>query len=138
MSVFIDSGIFVAFHNIRDPNHGRASELIREIVTGGLGSAYTSDYVFDEAVTTALVRTRRTEMALSVGRMILGELTRPFLAVLTVNGEAFREAWKLFQKHAGRGLSFTDCTSIALMRVRGIENIASFDEDFDGIVPRIS
>jgi predicted nucleic acid-binding protein len=37
----------VAFHNVRDVNNGRASELMREIVAGGFGPAYTSDYVFD-------------------------------------------------------------------------------------------
>lgn len=138
MSVFIDSGIFTAFHNTRDSNNGRAVELMREIVSGGLGSAYTSDYIFDEAVTLALTRTRRPEIALSVGRMILGEHTKPFLVVLRVKGEAFREAWGLFPRYAERGLSFTDCTSIALVRMRNIKSIISFDADFDGIIPRIS
>jgi len=138
MSVFIDSGIFTAFHNAMDSNNGRAVELMREIVSGGLGSAYTSDYIFDEAVTLALTRTRRPEIALSVGRMILGEHTKPFLVVLRVKGEAFREAWDLFPRYAERGLSFTDCTSIALVRMRNIKSIISFDADFDGIIPRIS
>ena len=31
-----------------------------------------------------------------------------------------------------------DCTSVALMNQNKIENIASFDTDFDGIKPRIS
>jgi hypothetical protein len=138
MSVFLDTGVFVAFHNTRDTNHDKALDLVRRIVKGDLGIAYTSDYIFDEAVTVALVRTRRPEKAQAVGRMILGELTAPFLAILRVGDEAFQEAWRLFPKYAGRRLSFTDCTSIALMRTRGIESIVSFDTDFDGIVPRIS
>jgi len=138
MSVFVDSGVFVAFHNTKDANHTRALELMKEIVAGRLGSAYTSDYVFDEAVTVALVRTRRPEIALTVGRMVLGELIKPFLVVLRVDGEAFKEAWRLFPNYAGRGLSFTDCTSVALMRLRGIESLLSFDMGFDGIVSRIS
>jgi predicted nucleic acid-binding protein len=138
MSVFMDTGVFVAFHNTRDTNHNRALELLRSIVDGELGTAYTSDYVFDEAVTAALVRTRRPENALAVGRMILGELTAPFLAILRLDDEAFKEAWRLFPQYAGRGLSFTDCSSITLMRTAGIESIVSFDADFDGIVSRIS
>jgi predicted nucleic acid-binding protein len=35
-------------------------------------------------------------------------------------------------------MSFTDCTSLALMEMRGIEGIASFDSGFDGLVKRIS
>jgi predicted nucleic acid-binding protein len=138
MNVFIDSGVFVAFHNTRDSNSSRALELMREIVSGRFGSVYTSDYVFDEAVTVALIRTRRPEIALSIGRTILGELTKPFLVVIRVDGEVFKDAWKLFPRYAGKGLSFTDCTTIALMRMMNIENIVSFDADFDGITPRIS
>ena len=138
MSVFVDTGVFVAFHNTRDANHDRALKLLRLIAEGELGAAYTSDYVFDEAVTVALVRTGRLENAQAVGRMILGELTAPFLVLLRTNHEAFKETWRLFQQYAGRGLSFTDCSSIALMRAAGIETMASFDTDFDGIVSRVS
>ncbi len=138
MGVFLDTGVFIAFHNTRDTNHNRALELIRDIVNGELGTAYTSDYIFDEAITVALVRTRKPENAIAVGKMILGELTTPFLAILRVGDEEFKEAWRIFPRYTGRRLSFTDCTSIALMRARGIENIVSFDTDFDGIVPRIS
>jgi hypothetical protein len=137
MSVFVDSGVFIAFHNVRDANHGRALELMREMASGRLGSIYTSDYVFDEAVTVALIRTKRPEVAITLGKIILGELTKPFLTVLRVDEEAFKEAWKLFSRYAGKGLSFTDCTSIALMRIRNIESLVSFDKSFDGIVPRI-
>ena len=63
MSVFIDTGIFVAFHNTRDKNHGRALKLIRRAVSGEFGILYTSDYVFDESVTTALIRTKNPSIA---------------------------------------------------------------------------
>ena len=49
-----------------------------------------------------------------------------------------RARWSLFTEYPERRLSFTDCTSIALMRKRGIDAIASFDRDFDGIIPRIA
>ena len=35
-------------------------------------------------------------------------------------------------------MSFTDCTTIALMRIMHVENVVSFDVGFDGIMPRIS
>jgi len=138
MNVFIDTGLLVTFHNTRDANHERATELMRQIVEGELGTAYTSDYIFDEAVTVALIRTHNPRNAKAVGSMMLGESNPPFLAILRVSEDDFKEAWSLFSKHAERRLSFTDCTSIALMRKRGIETIVSFDRDFDGIVLRIS
>ena len=138
MSAFIDTGFLIAFHNVMDVNHTRAVELMKKIVDGEFGTVYTSDYIFDEAVTLTLIRTRRPEIALTMGKMILGELTTPFLILLRVDNEVFEEAWRLFSRYAERGLSFTDCTSIALIKRRGIESIISFDKDFDGIIPRIS
>jgi len=74
----------------------------------------------------------------SVWEMIFGEFTAPFVVVFRVDGEDFKEAWRLFPRFAERGLSFIDCTSVVLMRVRCVENMVSFDKDFDGIMPRIS
>nr|MDO8061678.1 type II toxin-antitoxin system VapC family toxin [Candidatus Freyrarchaeum guaymaensis] len=138
MSVFIDTGVFIAFHNMRDRNHSRAVELVKRAARGEFGILYTSDYVFDEAVTTALIRTRNPSIALSIGEMILGgPEAPPFVVMLRVDEEAFKKAWELFAKYARKGLSFTDCTTIALLRSVGIEKIMSFDADFDGIIPRI-
>jgi len=139
VKTFIDTGIFVAFHNMRDARHGRARELIERAVGGEFGVLYTSDYVFDESVTTALARTGNPRIAIDVGRMILGELegVPPFLVVVEVDRTAFKEAWRMFAAYAERGLSFTDCTSIALIKLKGIDSIMSFDSGFDGLVPRI-
>ena len=139
MSTFIDTGIFVAFHNIRDVNHKRARELIKRAVSGEFGPLYTSDYIFNESVTVALIRTKRPSIAINVGKMILGKLDKipPFLIRLNVDEETFKEAWKLFQKYAEKGLSFTDCTSISLIKTKGIKSIMSFDKGFDGLVPRV-
>lgn len=138
MSVFLDTGFFVAFHNTRDINHTRAVELMKSLAEGEFGAAYTSDYVFDEAVTVALVRTGRPESAIAIGRMILGETTEPFLTLLRVGETEFREAWRLFSQHSDRGLSFTDCTTITLTKSRGLDRIISFDSDFNGVKTRIS
>ena len=45
---------------------------------------------------------------------------------------------RFFPRYAGKGLSFTDCTTIALMRRMDVENLVSFDADFDGFTSRIS
>jgi predicted nucleic acid-binding protein len=138
MSVLVDSGVFVALHNTRDENHETAKKLITMIASGEMGTAYTSDYVFDEAVTVTLKRTGKADVALRVGRMILGERPVPFLVVLRVAEDVFKSSWVLFQKYSERGLSFTDCTSIALIEMREMHSIVSFDSGFDGIVPRIA
>ena len=126
MSVFLDTGFFVAFHNSRDVNHGRALKLMERLLRGEFGSGFTSDYVFDEAITVALIRTGRHDLAVDLGNLILG-LDRPrFVTVLPVGEEIFEDSWSIFVNYSEHGLSFTDCSSIALVRKLGIEGIISF------------
>ncbi len=132
--MFVDTGVFVAARNKRDVNHKRAVELLREALNGVYGAVYTSDYVFDEAVTLALVRTGRVELAVDLGCFMLSSRR---IRMLYVDRVVFEEAWEVFRRYAGRGLSFTDATSIALMKRHNIEFIMSFDKHFDGIAPRI-
>lgn len=139
MSIFLDTGVFVAFENPRDANHRPAVGLIEAAAEGTWGEVYTSDYVFDEAVTATLMRTRRPETALRLGRLILG--TGPLgrlTGLVYVSPGIFLRSWQRFLRLVQRGLSFTDCTTLELMRSLQIETIASFDRDFDGLVVRRS
>jgi len=43
-----------------------------------------------------------------------------------------------FPSYAEGRLSFTDCTTIALMRRMDVESLVSFDADFDKFTSRIS
>ena len=135
MSAFIDTGVFVAARNKRDINHEKAVNLLREALKGKYGRIYTSDYIFDEAVTVALVRTRKSDIAIDIGNFILSSKK---LRILHVDKLVFMDAWRIFKKYVNKKLSFTDAVSIALMRRYNIDYIISFDKHFDNIVPRIS
>jgi len=67
--------------------------------------------------------------------LILGDDLPRFLEIIFVDRVIFNKAWKYFQRY--KELSFTDCTSLALIEEYEIDYIASFDSDFDGIVARI-
>ncbi len=43
--------------------------------------------------------------------------------------EIFELAWELFETYEDKKLSFTDCTSFAIMKKRSIEKVFTFDED---------
>ena len=135
MSVLIDTGIFIAFYNIKDKNHNRANELILEIIEGKQGIAYTTDYIFDESVTTALMRTGNHELAIELGENILGVKVK-FVSIIQIEYTTFSASWELFKKYIDKKLSFTDCVSIAVVNNYGLDKIISFDSDFDGIIPR--
>jgi len=91
-------------------------------------------YVVDEAVTTALARTRRLDIAKKTGSYIMDS---PRILKLHVSEEEFNRAWKKFQE-LRKPLSFTDTTTLTLMEEHGVEKIMSFDSDFDGLAQRIS
>jgi predicted nucleic acid-binding protein len=134
MAVFVDTCIFVAVRNKRDKNHRRAAELMRGALKTEFGIVRTSDYVLDEAVTTALARTRNHQIAVNTGRYILDS---PRIEKLPISQEDFTLAWRKFQTVRDIFLSFTDCTSLALMERHGIERIMSFDSNFDGLAERL-
>lgn len=135
MAVFIDTCIFLALYDLDDRYHQRSKELIKNALRGDFGIMFTSDYIIDEAVTAALVRTRRHALAVELGEYTI-KSTR--MTKLTVDEDTFKTAWSKFKKFEDRGLSFTDCTTIALLEKHGIKNLMSFDCDFDGLTQRIS
>lgn len=138
MSVFVDTGVLVAAQNKRDTNHKAARASLDVVLSRKLGRAFTSDYVFDEAVTLARIRTGSLGEAKLIASRILGR--EPFPRVfdlLMVTGPVFREALRVLETYEDKTLSFTDATSVALIRTRGIDRILSFDSDFDGLVDRL-
>lgn len=140
MSAFIDSNIFIAFANERDRDHARSVGLIDRLRRGEFGQPYSSDYVFDEAVTTALIRTGRLDAAVKVGKIILGskeESIPSLVRLIRVDERTFAEAWAVFKTGRFEGLSFTDHTILAQLREFKIDFLISFDKGFDGLAARI-
>lgn len=138
MTVLVDSGVFVAHVNRRDPGHAAARRTMAAVLADRWGRAFASDYILDESVTLARSRTRSHAVAVSVADLILGRRGfTPFFDLLMVTGPIFRRALELFEAYDDQELSFTDATTVALMERRRIDHVLSFDDDFDGIVPRI-
>ena len=134
MAIFIDTGIFVALRNADDELHARSEELMRNALKGGFGRICTSDYVVDEAITTALMRTKRHDLAIDLGTYIIES---PRITRLWIAEDSFEMAWEKFKAFSDKPLSFTDCASLALMEKNRIKQIMSFDSGFDGLVQRI-
>jgi len=134
LAVFLDTGLFVAVNNKSDKNHGRATLLLEKALKGEYGILFTSDYVIDEAVTTALARTHDYQIAFNTGSSIIESMS--IEKAFTGPGE-FLLGWQKFQKFKRKPLSFTDCVSLAHMDKRGIERIISFDSEFDGLTTRL-
>jgi hypothetical protein len=134
MAIFIDTGIFVALRNADDEYHSKSKELMKKALKAEYGRIYTSDYVIDEAITTALVRTRRHDLATDIGKYMIQS---PRITKLWTTKEIFDPAWKKFKTLKDKPLSFTDCTTLAHIEKTHINQIMSFDSGFNGLVQRI-
>ena len=126
MGIFLDTSFLVALANADDKNHRSAQSVKARIVNKELGQPYISDYIFDELVTFLKAKHVRPEKIEEFGGSLLKDES---IKLLKVESVVFLQSWELFKKSAG--LSFTDCTSIALAGQFGIKNIASYDSDFD-------
>ncbi|MGC8831968.1 MAG: type II toxin-antitoxin system VapC family toxin [Thermoproteota archaeon] len=123
--IFLDTSFIAAFYNVRDENHVKAKNLMPDIVNSKYGPLYISDYVFDETVTVAFIRLRNLRRAVRIG-----EYLRKSVRLIEVTGSNFEDAWRIFKKQKETDFSFTDCTSISIMKRMNIRNIATFDRDF--------
>jgi predicted nucleic acid-binding protein len=58
-------------------------------------------------------------------------LSSPHLQLVRLTDTELKAAGEIFKKYPR--LSFVDSTTVALMLVRGIKDLISFDSDFDGV-----
>ena len=126
--IFLDSSFLVSVEVETDQNHKRAIEIRDGIIKGTFGMPIISDYIFDETVTVTFGRTKNLGKTVLVGENLLKS------SKMTKIGDSFfEEGWKIFKNQKDTKFSFTDCTTIALMKKEGIKAIATFDKDFNNV-----
>jgi len=101
---------------------------------GDYGKLFVSDYIFDEAVTLAYVRTGSKKLAYDIGKFTKAKPIN-FRFIEPID---FDKAWELYLQYEDKRLSFTDCTNIALMERLKIDTIFTFDMEFKGLVNLIA
>lgn len=134
MSVFADTGAFLAYRNKKDRYHEIALKLFRNALKGKYGQIYTSDYIYDEALTLALTRTNNIAVAMDIAEVIQS----PRIKMVFVDAQLLEISTKTFKKYSGRNLSFTDAVSIEIMNELDIEKYLGFDSHFNGIAEQVS
>ncbi|MHA1168442.1 MAG: type II toxin-antitoxin system VapC family toxin [Candidatus Hodarchaeales archaeon] len=137
MPILIDTCYFVALANFDDKNHEKADQLLDELLKGKWGARITLDYVLDEAITVSWIRTKNKSIVKTVYDLILGEKSICLLHQFPV--KQISNAWEIFLRFSNprRPLSFTDCVLLSYAKNKGINNLISFDDEFDGIISRI-
>lgn len=125
--IVLDTSFIVAYKIENDNHHAEAVKIFDEIVEGKYGKPVISDYIFDETITVVFKRSKKLAIAAATGDEL-----KDSVEILVVDSLFFEDGWKTF-KDQDNNFSFTDCTTLALMKKKNIENIATFDEDFKEI-----
>ena len=134
MSIFADTGAFLAYRNKKDKYHETALKLFQEALKGKYGQIYTSDYIYDEALTLALIRTNNLAVAMDIAEVI----NSPRIKMVFIDAKLLEKSTKTFKQYSDRNLSFTDAVTIEIMKELNIEKYFGFDSHFDGIVQQVS
>ena len=124
--IFVDTGWLKGLVDDKDQYHDVAGEILSKM-RKGKEKFLTTNFVVDETFT--LVRDK-----CGVHRAKqLKEMLRDFGAGMEIERVASddeRRVWKWFW-YDWRELSYTDCTSFAVMERMGIKRVATFDEHFE-------
>ena len=128
LKYFIDSGIWIAAFNKRDIYHEKAKLIVNAISRGGLSKIFISDYIFDEVVT--YIRKKIGSNASNEIAQIL--LESPYVSIQVIERTTFNASYHIFRLYDQ--LSFTDATTIVLIKNQKIHYLLSFDSDLVKII----
>jgi uncharacterized protein len=125
MRLFVDTSAWLALNDRSDQYHQKALSCNAAIRSQRI-ELITSEYVVDESLTIIRYRVSH-EAAVIFGASLMNSR---IVTVADVANEERLAAWALFKKYADKELSFTDCTSFALMSKLGLLQAFSFDDHF--------
>ena len=138
MSTFLDSCFFVALLNTRDEKHDDARKLLKMLKDTKYGSLVTTDYVVDEVLTTIWGHTHRKDLVINAYKITCQK--PEFVQFKKIQDKHFSISWKKWKQLAEwpkKALSFTDCTILAFIESENIEFLATFDNEFDGLIKTV-
>jgi predicted nucleic acid-binding protein len=127
--LFIDTWGWIELYNKREHRHTEVDRFYRRWRLSG-GRIYTSDYIFDETFTLLF---RRLDADLSKHILVsLDEAIRQgYLDLEWIFPERFSKAKELRLQFIDKPMiSFTDLTSMVVMKELGIKSILTDDDHF--------
>jgi predicted nucleic acid-binding protein len=125
MKLFVDTSAWLALNDKNDQYHGEAVSRSAKIKQQKI-QLVTSEYVLDESIT--IIRYRVSHRA----AVIFGDalMSSTIVSIEDIADAERLKAWALFKKYGDKELSFTDCTSFALMMKLGLQKAFAFDDHF--------
>jgi len=123
---FVDAGGWLSVIIRTDRYHVVGSQHYRQLLEQRVTVA-TSDFVLDEVITRLRYDVGHSVASQFIHLVRQAEEER-VLHILHVDQEVWYEAEELFLKYSDVKPSFTDCTSLVLLRRHAIEEVFGFDQ----------
>lgn len=124
MKVFVDTSAFCALTIPKD-QYNLTAKVIYKRIQERNAIIYSSDYVMDEVYT--LLKTRSSH-ATSV--KFMDQVDKSGVIILHITEDTEADAKTIFRQFKDKKLSFTDCTSFALINQFDLDVVFAFDEHF--------
>lgn len=132
MVVILDTCFLLALRNKDDENNQKAKELMKVILKGTYGNIIVTDYVYDEIMTLAMIRTKKKDLIKDIEDYIFKSKIIKFIYM---NENQFQITKEVFKKYFDHKLSFTDSSLIALQNTLVAPSfIATFEEPLSKLV----
>ncbi|MEI6262323.1 MAG: PIN domain-containing protein [Deltaproteobacteria bacterium] len=130
--LFVDTWGWVALHNKRETRHDEVKSFYRQYQLRG-AKIYTTDYVLDETLT-LIFRRLPLELAKISMKSINDSIVQGYLHLVWVSTSLFEEAKVMRLRYDDKPLiSFTDLTSMAVMKEIGVTDVITGDEHFEHV-----
>ena len=128
MKVFIDTGGWISVLVKNDIYHNAGKIFYQSLLEKNIPLA-TSNYVLDETITRIRYDAGHTK-AVEFCDLIRGAIEKGLLELFWIDELIVVSAEDLFKQYQDQKLSFTDCTTIALIKEKKIKEIFAFDRHF--------
>ncbi len=136
--IFIDSGFLYSYMNDKDNKHKNTLPIMKSVFSGEYGKIIIANYITDETLTLARVRTGNCQCSKDIKQLIKTKKGKINIFFEVILDRTLIESSELnFERYCDKGLSFTDCSILAVMQSLQIENLASFDCGFKGLVKNL-
>jgi len=126
--LFVDTSAWYALNDRDDQFRQQALDKMASVKSQHI-ELITSDYIFDESVTLISARIGH-RAAVAFGDAMLKS---SFASMVTISDDVRLAAFELFRKYGDKNLSFTDCTSFALMKRLKLKTAFTFDGHFQQV-----
>jgi uncharacterized protein len=130
--LFIDTWGWVALHNKREIRHEEVKSYYQQHRLSGRTFS-TTDYVLDETLT-LIFRRLPLQLAKISMESINNAIAQGYLHVEWITPLRFEEAKTMRKKYQDKpGISFTDLTSMVVMKEIGVVDILTADDHFEHV-----